>query len=72
MSAATSVANSTVTSPGARIQAVSASATDSYRSAPSTTNAWAIATVAVPWRAEMISAKPASGGTAANPASSVR
>ncbi len=47
-SAATSVANSRLTSPGASSHATSASASDSYRSAPSATNAWATATVASP------------------------
>ena len=59
-SAAMSVACSTLTSPGARSQPTSVSASDSKASAPSATNSWAIATVEVPSRADTTSAKPAS------------
>ena len=56
MSAAISVANSTLTLPGASSQSVSVSASDSYASAASGTNAWSSATVAGSLERDTISA----------------
>ena len=71
-SAATSVASSRLTSPGARIHSARASASDSNASAPSATNSWSIATVVEPSRWVTTSAKPARRRIAGKPASSLR